>query len=187
MVVDPIETWRAELDEAEKLASKALNARITINGDDVPLPGPAMMLQLVAGQRLVLQELEAAYRREQIEFVEQREAPADLPDAKLLPGLRRAAELLAEALNVPQKAVLEWLERAADHWERGLWERGISQPARHPLVASLFVSLDVPDVDAFQTGVLYGPQNATVVFTATLHDDTTVETRRQVRMQVTPS
>ncbi|MFI7643383.1 hypothetical protein [Nonomuraea sp. NPDC049400] len=62
----------------------------------------------------------------------------------------------------------------------GHWQKGWSSPMRHPLVASLFVSLDVADPDMFKAGVLHGPLHATVVFTTRLHDDTTVKAGRQV-------
>ncbi|MFI7642285.1 hypothetical protein [Nonomuraea sp. NPDC049400] len=68
-----------------------------------PRTGPAMMLQLVAGQWLVLREL-TAIRRDQIEFVQQWKASEGLSDARLLPGLQRGAQLLAEARRGPTLA-----------------------------------------------------------------------------------
>ncbi|MFG1977056.1 hypothetical protein ACGFJC_47655 [Nonomuraea fuscirosea] len=192
MAVNLIAAWRAQLDEAENLATAPI--RLQEGFLNAPLLlGPKMMLRLIAGQRRLLEELEAAYRRRDIEFLQLREA-AGLPAPELLPGLERAAQLLAVALTDPHQDVQEWLERKADEWQTGhplLQHHGGDRtpdgkpaPGGHPLVASLFLSLDAPDPDAFLRDVLHSMQDITVVFTATLYDDTTVEIRRQIRMQV---
>ncbi|MET7335992.1 hypothetical protein [Nonomuraea sp. NPDC005650] len=177
MAVDPKAQVQAVLDQAEELAH---DSRHPLQDGLLP-QGPQLLLRLVAALRRILQEYEGAARREQIEFVEQREAPPELPPAELLHGLRRACALAYEALIDPRDDVGRWLEEWADHWEKGN-----PPPMRHPLVAGLGMSVDVVDVDAFQRGVLHGPQGATVVLTARLYDNTTVGTSRKVRMQVTP-
>ncbi|MGW0486223.1 hypothetical protein [Nonomuraea sp. NPDC003214] len=183
MAVDAIAAWRAQLDHAEKVARKRLAIYDSAGMGASAIDEDArLILRLVAGHRRLLEELQGAARSDEITFVEQRPAPPELPHPSLLPGLRRAAELVSELLTTPERSVRAWLDQAADQWEKGG-----PTPSAHPLVASLFLSLDVPRRYEFERGVLEEPQDVTVVFTATLDDETRVEVRRQVRMQVVPS
>ncbi|MGP4104045.1 hypothetical protein [Nonomuraea sp. KM90] len=92
-------------------------------------------------------------------------------------------ELLAEQFKDPESGMKHWLEEVAERWSLG---EQLRTEDLHPLVAYCRMSSDLDDPDAFQQAILAEPQDVAVVFSARLHDDTTVvRTSMPVRVGVT--